>query len=95
MKIEIKSTIFNSNTVLLNFYTNFFIVLSSYSISLSSEILTNLLFLFCYNSKLGSDYNLDKDLSKSKEDDQLVKCKNIGLWEKHKKVFTTIWDTNW
>ena len=33
-----------------------------------------------YNSKLGSGCNLGKDLSKNKEDNQLVKCKNTGLY---------------
>ena len=36
-------------------------------------------FIHCYNPKLGSDYNLDKDLSKS-EEDQLVKCKDTSLY---------------
>ena len=36
--------------------------------------------LFCYDLKLGSDYNSDKDLSKSKEYDQLVKHKDIELY---------------
>jgi len=59
----------------------------------------------CYNPKLSSDFNLDKDLSK----EQLVKCKNTELylqlyisnkgvlveiirreWGKHDKVFTPI-----
>jgi len=30
----------------------------------------------CYNPKLSSDFNLDKDLNK----EQLVKCKNTGLY---------------
>ena len=34
---------------------------------------------FCYDSKLDSSCNLDKDLSKSKKDDQLVKHKDTGL----------------
>jgi len=34
----------------------------------------------CYNLKLSSDYNSDKDLSKSRENDQLVKCKNTRLY---------------
>ena len=34
----------------------------------------------CYDPKLSSGYNLDKDLSKDKEDEQLVKCKNTGLY---------------
>ena len=33
-----------------------------------------------YNFKLGSDCNLGKDLSKSKEDDQSVKCKDTVLY---------------
>ena len=33
-----------------------------------------------YNSKLSSDFNLDKNLKKDKRDNQLVKCKNIGLY---------------
>ena len=37
-------------------------------------------FVHCYNSKLGSGYNLNKDLSKSKEKDQLVKCKDTSLY---------------
>ena len=35
---------------------------------------------FCYNPKLDSSCNLDKDLSKSKKDDQLVKHKDTGLY---------------
>jgi len=34
----------------------------------------------CYNSKLGLDYNSSKDLNKSREDDQLVKHKDTGLY---------------
>jgi len=34
----------------------------------------------CYNSKLGLDYNLDKDLSKSRVHNQLIKCKNIKIY---------------
>jgi len=34
----------------------------------------------CYDPKLGSDCNLGKDLSKNKEDDQLVKYKDTGLY---------------
>ena len=33
-----------------------------------------------YNSKLGLDYNSSKDLNKSREDDQLVKYKDTGLY---------------
>ena len=33
-----------------------------------------------YNSKLGSGCNLGKDLSKNQGDDQLVKCKDTGLY---------------
>jgi len=33
-----------------------------------------------YDSKLGSDCNLDKDLSKNGEDSQLVKHKDTGLY---------------
>jgi len=36
--------------------------------------------VICYDPKLGSDCNLDKDLSKSKEDDQLIKCKDARLY---------------
>jgi len=34
----------------------------------------------CYISKLGSDCNLGKDLSKREENSQLIKHKNIGLY---------------
>ena len=34
----------------------------------------------CYNLRLGSGYNLDKDLSWEVGKNQLVKCKNIGLY---------------
>jgi len=34
----------------------------------------------CYNPKLGSSYNLDKELSKKGEDDWLVKCKDTELY---------------
>jgi len=34
----------------------------------------------CYDCKLGSGCNLGKDLSKSRRDDQLVKCKDTGLY---------------
>ena len=34
----------------------------------------------CYNLKLGLGCNLDKDLSKSEEDDQLVKYKNTEMY---------------
>ena len=34
----------------------------------------------CYDPKLGSDCNLGKDLSKNKEDDQLVKYNDTGLY---------------
>jgi len=33
-----------------------------------------------YNYKLGSGCNLDKDLSKSRRYNQLVKCKDTGLY---------------
>jgi len=35
---------------------------------------------FCYDLKLGSGCNSGKDLSKSKEDDQLVKCKDTEMY---------------
>ena len=38
------------------------------------------LYLFCYNPKLGSGCKLGKDLSKSRKDNQLVKCKDTGLY---------------
>ena len=34
----------------------------------------------CYNSKLGSGFNLGKDLRKNEGDDQLVKDKDTGLY---------------
>jgi len=34
----------------------------------------------CYNSKLGSDCNLGKGLSKREENNQLVKCKDTGSY---------------
>ena len=34
----------------------------------------------CYNPQLGSGCSLDKDLSKNKGDDQLVKCKATELY---------------
>jgi len=34
----------------------------------------------CYNPKLGSDYNLNKDLSKIRVSDQLIKCKDIKIY---------------
>ena len=34
----------------------------------------------CYNPKLGSGCNLGKDLSKNREDDQLVKYKDTELY---------------
>ena len=34
----------------------------------------------CYNSKLGLGCNLDKDLNKSRRDDQLVKHKDTKLY---------------
>jgi len=34
----------------------------------------------CYISNLGSSCNLDKDLSKRGENDQLVKYKDTGLY---------------
>jgi len=34
----------------------------------------------CYNLRLGSGYNLDKDLSWEVGKNQLVKCKDIGLY---------------
>jgi len=37
-------------------------------------------FIKCYDSKLGSDCNLDKDLKKDKKNDQLVKCKDTRLY---------------
>jgi len=37
-------------------------------------------FTKCYNSKLDSGCNLDKDLSKDEEEDQLVKHKDTGLY---------------
>ena len=33
-----------------------------------------------YNSKLGSDCKLGKDLSKNRKDDQLLKYENIELY---------------
>jgi len=33
-----------------------------------------------YDPKLGLDCNLNKGLSKDEEDDQLVKCKDTGLY---------------
>ena len=36
--------------------------------------------VICYDPKIGSGCNLGKDLSKSKEDDQLVKCKDTRLY---------------
>jgi len=36
--------------------------------------------IICYDLKLGSGCNLGKDLSKSKGDDQLVKCKDARLY---------------
>ena len=35
---------------------------------------------YYYNPKLGSGYNLDKELSKKGENNQLVKCKDTGLY---------------
>jgi len=35
---------------------------------------------FCYDPKLGLKYNLDKDLRKNDEDDQLVKHKDTELY---------------
>ena len=32
--------------------------------------------IYCYNPKLGSDYNLDKGLSKRRENDQFIKYNN-------------------
>ena len=34
----------------------------------------------CYNLKLSLGCNSDKDLSKSRKNNQLVKCKDIGLY---------------
>ena len=34
----------------------------------------------CYDFKLGSDCNLGKDLSKSKGNNQLVKCKDTEMY---------------
>jgi len=44
---------------------------------------------YCYNFKLGSGCNSGKDLSKSEDNDQLVKCKATTLyiyrpWENRK-----------
>jgi len=47
---------------------------------LSIQCLNYNTILKCYNLKLGLDYNLGKDLSKSEDDDQLVKHKNTGLY---------------
>ena len=34
----------------------------------------------CYDLRLGSDYNLGKDLSKDERNNQLVKCKDTELY---------------
>jgi len=36
--------------------------------------------LYCYDLKLCSGYNSDKDLSKNKGYDQLVKCKDTDMY---------------
>ena len=56
---------------------------------------------YCYNFKLGSGCNSDKDLSKSEDDDQLVKYKDTGLhlqlyiFIDHKKIGRCIWGEKW
>jgi len=43
-----------------------------------TTILNNL--RYCYNFKLGSGCNSGNNLCKSENDDQLVKCKDTGLY---------------
>ena len=38
------------------------------------------IYVICYNLKLGSGCNSGKDLSKNEENDQLVKCKDTGIY---------------
>ena len=60
------------------------IVLKIRSALLSTSLfLYSSMFYLYYDSQLGSDYNLGKDLSKSKENDQLVKCKQSEKNEKN------------
>jgi len=50
--------------------------------------------VWCYDSKLGSDCKLGKDLSKSRKDNQLPKHKNIELYllpTNHKKIERHSW----
>jgi len=53
---------------------------SLFLFSIKKQVFGGYLVYMCYNLKLGSGCNSGKDLSKSKEYDQLVKCKDTEMY---------------